>query len=237
MADLFYCPDLTVSPATLTGSEAHHAINVLRLKVNAAIDLFDGRGQSARGQVTSLTRREVVVEFTALTHHQPVPQPLTVAAAIPKGERLKWMVEKLAELSVVRFVPLLAERSVVKPGHSKLEKLEATVVSASKQSRNYRLMSIAAPLTLPELLEQSTNEAPASELLIAHPNAGPSSSRGSTQAGTTLMIGPEGGFTDDEVRQVCQAGGRAVCWPGAILRIETAAIVFAAEVIRNSRRS
>ena len=239
MADLFYCPDLTTSPATLTGPEAHHAINVLRLKVGDAADIFDGRGRSAAGHVVSLSRREVAIAFGQVSHREPRPQRVTVAAAIPKGDRLKWMVEKLAELGVDQYVPLLTQRSVVKPGRSKLEKLEATVVSAAKQSRNYHLMSIAAPVALTELLSRQNEAAESADrLLVAHPDetAVETSLSGVCERHTTVLIGPEGGFTDEEVRQVQSAGGQTVCWPGAILRIETAAIVFAADLVRSIRR-
>ncbi|MCR9200496.1 MAG: 16S rRNA (uracil(1498)-N(3))-methyltransferase [Planctomycetaceae bacterium] len=238
MADMFYCPNLTASPATLTGQEAHHAINVLRLKVGDAADIFDGCGHSAQGRVVSLSRREVAIEYTEVVRHESPPRRLTVAAAIPKGDRLKWMVEKLAELGVHQYVPLLTQRSVVKPGQNKLDKLAATVVSAAKQSRNYHLLSIAPPITLTDLLSRQQMETAESarRLFIAHPDATavdtPATSDGPTD--TTLLIGPEGGFTDGEVRQVEAADGQAISWSGGILRIETAAIVFAAELLRPS---
>lgn len=237
MADLFYCPDLVASPATLTGPEAHHAINVLRLKVGDAADIFDGRGGFATGHVVSLSRRDVAIAFEEVCHHKPRPQRITVAAAIPKGDRLKWMVEKLAELGVDQYIPLLTQRSVVKPGRSKLEKLEATVVSAAKQSRNYHLMSVAPPASLTELLARQTDDAEsARRLLLAHPDpAAVGISRDLSHTETVVLLGPEGGFTDEEVRQVQAVGGQIVSWPGSILRIETAAIVFAADLIRSIR--
>ena len=243
MPDLFYCPNLSASPVTLDGSEAHHAIHVLRLKPEAAIDLFDGQGRSVSGTVAAVNRRDVVVEFSQAVQHSERPHGLRVAAAIPKGDRLKWMVEKLAEMGVCEYIPLLTERGVVKPGDNKLEKLTATVVAACKQSRNSWLMSIARPIPLTELLADIPGP-----LVIAHPpalmDAGLASDRTVTrQEGVpatsddlqTLLVGPEGGFTTAEVETAIQSGARPIGWPDSILRIETAAVVFAAQLMQEAR--
>lgn len=226
MADLFHCSNLASSPAVLVGSEAHHALNVLRLKAGDAIDLFDGQGRYAHAIITSTTRRDLTAEFENVElQATPANSRLTVAAAIPKGDRLKWLVEKLAELGVETFIPLLAERSVVKPGTSKLNKLDATVIAAAKQSRNYRLMDIKEPARLESVL----NDHIESRILIAHPGTELSSAvHADPEQPSLLLVGPEGGFTEEEVRDVVRCGGQLMSWPGSILRIETAAIVFSA---------
>lgn len=241
MSELFYCPEILASGITLQTSEAHHAINVLRMKQHDTIRLFNGNGTTAEGRIERLTRREVMVEVLSIKDHQrPGQHQVIVAAAVPKGDRLKWMVEKLTELGVDRFVPLQTKRSVVQPGSSKLDKLQATVINAAKQSRNLWMMQLAAPIAFSDLLAQQNTR-----FLLAHPSATASlanSNADATQADTTdasqtILIGPEGGFTDAEVEVADQKNCRRLAWSGGILRIETAAVTFAAIMIMANRKA
>lgn len=227
MPDLFYCPDIQTPVSLLVDSEAHHAINVLRMKAGDAIRLFDGRGTTADGKIKSLNRREVTIAVRQTISHSPKREfKLTVAASPPKGDRLKWMIEKLTELGVDRFIPLQTSRTVVQPGGSKLKKLHATIISAAKQSGCLWLMEIAEPMALQTLL--STDD---SEYYFAHPGTETSDKTLFSDTNRTVVIGPEGGFTDDEVEFAKSSGASFLAWPGSILRIETAAIVFAATAL------
>lgn len=232
MSDQFFCPDLSAATAVLTDGEAHHLLHVMRLKTGATISLFDGRGTCARGSITDVTRNEVRVavesrQFTDL----PSVGRLTVAAALPKGDRLKWMIEKLTEVGVDRFVPLISERSVVRPHASRIEKLSMTVVAAAKQSGRAWLMELGEPVALPNLMAAA--DVAGERLLFAHlvdncDNAIPDS-----DGDKTVVIGPEGGFTDEEAELAQSHGAVLVSRPGPVMRTETAAVVFA--VLAGSR--
>lgn len=229
MPELFFCADLSSSRVTLSDAEAHHAIHVLRIRKNDNIDLFDGAGHMATAVITAVDRSTVTVSVLAKTFEsKPTTGLLTVAAAPPKGDRLKWMVEKLTELGVDSYVPLQTSRTVVDPRKSKLDKLNANVISAAKQSGQRWLMEITSPVTLNELV---SSKQVSRQLIVAHPyeagaqpTVGPDLSAGNC----VLLIGPEGGFTEGEVNLAKQAGASSICLPRTILRIETAAISFAA---------
>lgn len=231
MPDRYFCDDLQPATVELTDSEAHHAQHVMRLKVGDTVSLFDGQGTIADGTVSHFTRRAVRVE---LVDRQTVPEPnvgqVTIAAAVPKGDRVKWMVEKLTELGVHRWVPLNCHRSVTAPGPGRLQKLQATVISACKQSGRVHLMQIDVAQSLSESIRE-THERD-DELWIADlsPDAATSwqPANQTEPAGRTILIGPEGGFTQEEVDEAVTSGARRTFIAGHVLRTETAAVAFAA---------
>ena len=233
MSDRFYCPELTGDSATLDDAESHHAAHVMRVSAGDNVTLFNGMGMTADACVAEVGRRSVRLSILKCTQHEkPLASAyVTVAAAIPKGDRLKWMVEKLTEVGVDRFVPLICERSVVDPRTSKLQKLTATIVSASKQCGRNWLMQVTKPVTFSEVLD--TSDKSDESITVAHPKSAsriPSDATIRPQR-QTLLIGPEGGFTENEIELAERRKTRFLSWPEGILRTETAAIVFACLLI------
>lgn len=228
MTDRFFCDDVTSEKPFLSGAEAHHAIHVLRLKPGHAIELLDGAGTVAKAVIEVVQRDRVTVRATATSFVEKRTQEnLTIAAVPPKGDRLKWMVEKLTELGVDTYVPLQTERSVVDPRKSKLDKLAATVTSAMKQCGRRWRMEIAEPQSMKSLLQQCRESK--DTVLLAHP--GNTVEATEAKAGCrTLFIGPEGGFTESEVQLAADYSAHQIAWPNSILRIETAAVAFAARL-------
>ena len=229
MLDRFHCEDLAKSTVALSDSEAHHAIHVLRLKTNDTIELFDGAGTTATGIITAISRSTVTasVQSKHFVERRTSGQ-LSVAASPPKGDRLKWMIEKLTEIGVDRYIPLQTTRTVVDPRKTKLDKLGATVISAAKQSEQAWLMDIAPATSLSDLLAAQLSNC---QFHLAHPYETGSDTTAAADEQLTdhvLLIGPEGGFTDDEVSLARQSGATPICLAGTILRIETAAIAFSA---------
>jgi len=229
MPDRFFCADLSLQSVTLEDAEAHHAIHVLRLSVGQTLEVFDGCGTVATAVVKNVGRRAVSVDVAERSvASRSEEYPLTIAAAVPKGDRLKWMVEKMTELGVDRYIPLLTTRSVVDPKQTKLDKLQATVISACKQSRRNWLMEITEPTRFDDVLRSGTDQ---QSVYIAHPNIEPRDTSASlvnpASKSRLALIGPEGGFTPEEVEIALAAGALRLTWPGNILRIETAAIMAA----------
>ena len=159
---------------------------------------------------------------------------LTVAAAVPKGDRADWMVEKLSELGVAEFVPLAAARSVVLPGgRNKRERWVRIATESAKQSRRAGVMRVGELTPVAEALRVESGaacwflatEAESAPVQIATATA-------SLAVGATLVafVGPEGGWTDDELRQFAAASARAVRLTDTVLRVETAAVAVAAVV-------
>lgn len=227
MADRFFCADLSASSTTLAGPEAHHAIHVMRIRPGRILQLFDGAGTSADACVHSLTRSTVTLEITSRHFTaRPVTGRLTLAVAPPKGDRLKWMIEKLTEIGVDRFIALRCDRSVVDPRQSRLDKLAATVIGAAKQCRRDWLMELGGPADLSDVLQESV--AGGDQVFLAHPTANDGTvDTSAAMNNCTILVGPEGGFTDAEVAAAEQQGARRLAWKGNILRTETAAIAFA----------
>jgi 16S rRNA (uracil1498-N3)-methyltransferase len=212
--------------ATLTGDEARHLARVLRAKVGDEIRVFDGGGREWPAQVAAIDRDRV-----ALTVGEPLPagpgpaRPLTIAVALPKGDRQKWLVEKLTELGAERLVPLVTARGVAEATASAQARLARGVIEACKQCGRNTLMEIGAPSTLEALARRH----PDALRLIAHPGGRPLDDCIRTKAGEIVAtIGPEGGFTPDEIETADRLGFERVSLGPHILRIETAAIAIAA---------
>lgn len=214
---------------TLPAEEAQHLGQVLRGRPGLIVHLFDGKGRLVEGVVESIARRDAVVRVTAVLHEETPPRltpELHLACAIPKGDRARWMMEKLTELDVDSLTPLETTRSVVEPGSGKLEKFHQTVLAACKQSRRNRLMTIHSPISWSIWLASLPADEP---LWIADPNGEPLVSNNLPPSKRVhVAIGPEGGLTDDEISEGQARGARLFHLGSNILRIETAAVAIAA---------
>ena len=209
----------------LPPTEAHHVRNVLRLVVGDAVELFDAAGTTAAGRIVSVASDGVVVDVASVVEGDRSAVALTVAAAVPKGDRAEWMVEKLSELGVNRFVPLAAARSVVLPaGRNKIERWERIAVEAAKQCRRTGVMAIDAVTPLADVLRGSPGW-----VLATEGDAKPVG-RLPIPPTLTVLVGPEGGWTADELAACAAAGWSAVRLTRTVLRVETAAVAVAAVV-------
>ncbi len=238
MSDRFFldpdCSTIEGELATLGGDEAHHFSRVMRGKAGDTVILFDGSGFFWRGVVQNVSKTAVSVRISAkMPDAIESPLHLTVASALPKGERQRFLVEKLAELGVKRFVPLQLDRSVAKADKKTTEKFRRYVVEAAKQCDRNVLMGITEEMSLQEfnaLLETECTK------LILHPvslgEVGQTMAREIILNGMpkeiAVLVGPEGSFTDREVAQALQHGFKPVELGKRILRTETACIAAAA---------
>jgi len=225
MSNRFFTPDpLAPGEFLLTGSEAHHLASVRRFTAGDRVTLFNGDGREHSAEVIATDRKRVLLNvFEAVPADRELPFELIIAAAMPKGDRGDFLIEKLVELGVARFVPLHTERSVVQPKETRLEKLKAAVIEASKQCGRNVLMRIDPLTKWTEYVKREANGV----RLVLHP--GDANSRRDEPGGSLVVaVGPEGGFTDDEVLLADTAGWKRVSLGPRILRIETAAIAAAA---------
>jgi 16S rRNA (uracil1498-N3)-methyltransferase len=209
----------------LTGDEARHLAGVMRARVGDEVTLFDGSGCEFTAKVTKPGKQAVELEIVARHEiSRELALPLTLGVALPKGDRQKWLVEKATELGVTRLVPLVTERGVAQPLEAALERLRRSVIEASKQCGRNRLLEIGEPLALAEFAAA----APAHALrLIAHPGGAELNTLAKAEE-LWAAVGPEGGFTDEEVAAAERALWQRVSLGRAILRVETAAIALAA---------
>ena len=198
------------NPAVLSAEESRHAVRALRLGPGDRVTVFDAR-ESWTGEIESVDGRVRI----RLLERAPraALRAVTVAAAAPKGARLDWMVEKLAELGVAEFQPVRFARSVAPLGESKRKRLEKVALAAAKQS-GAPVMRIAT--------ERRAADLPV-DAMLAHPGA-----EGTLPSGGGLVvIGPEGGLTAEEEGRFA----RRFSLGPTLLRIETAAVVAAARLL------
>jgi 16S rRNA (uracil1498-N3)-methyltransferase len=221
--------DAALEPGTrvrLQGSAASHVTRVLRLRLGEALTLFNGAGgeyaaridQAHGGEVTLAVGEQQMIERES-------PLPLTLVQGISRGERMDLVVQKATELGVGRIVPVLTERSVVRlDAHQADRKLihwRAIVVSACEQSGRNRLPEVLPPAGLREFLRSGA--ATGTRLLLS-PLAPRRLAEVKPDGGATVLIGPEGGLSEEEQQAAVQAGFEAVRMGPRVLRTETAAL-------------
>lgn len=218
---------VTAFTVDLEAEEARHAALVLRLRVGAEVELFDGRGLACRGVLVNVDRKRTSVRLTHWRRSPALTPTLHLAVAPPKGGRLDDLVNQLVQLGVARLTPLLTARSVVHPRETKLERLTKVVVEATKQCGRDELMQLAAPSTLNDWLTQPM--ADGALRLLADP-AGAAELPTSVQSAQQIcvLIGPEGGWDDSELAAAREAGYTPWRLAPHVLRIETAAAAAAA---------
>lgn len=229
MPNRFFIANLPeTGTAVLDGLEAHHLIHVLRGSPGDVVQLFDGAGLVASAQITSLHKRDAKLQILGSHREEPAPRQIVVATAVPKGDRFDWLIEKATELGVTRIIPLRTSRSVVDPRDSKLEKQRQAVIAACKQSGRNHLLELSPTTTWTDFANRELGSAAS---YIAHP--GPTTLSGmpslwNGKASIIFAIGPEGGFTEDEVELAVRLGATPISLGPRILRIETAVLALAA---------
>jgi 16S rRNA (uracil1498-N3)-methyltransferase len=231
---LFYAEHLADPGATLTlaGDEARHATASRRLQVGETLWLFDGRGGLVRATLLHITARGRALDLRIEERRvEPPPKPaIHLACALPKGDRQGTLLDMATQLGMIEFTPLVCERSVVRPGANSAERWRRICLEACKQSRRSYLPILHASATPQEMVAREAGRA--NSVWIAHPSAtAVAVSRAVEQnssADVTILVGPEGGFTEEEVARTIGAGAKQIALGSAILRIETAAVALVA---------
>ena len=233
MADpRFYTGPQKLEPGlvALSETESRHAASSRRLAVGDEVVLFDGRGSEARGQIESIDRRAVRVEIAVVeSRDADAPVELTLAVSFPKGPRQDVLVEKCTELGVAAIWPMRCERSIAEPSAHRLGKLRRTVIEACKQSQRAWLCELSEPVPFAEVVGSIGRFEAA---VIADGSADRSNAGGPTSHKSVLaLVGPEGGFTTEELEAARDAGCGALVLGQTILRTETAAIAAAVRLL------
>ncbi len=226
----FYCPSAVAldSLPELPPAAAHHAHRVLRLRVSDAVQIFDGEGNACDAVI-----HEITGKYVTLTAHKPWPaeaEPalrLTLAQAMCSSEKMDWVIQKATELGAVEIQPVQTQRSVAKLSEERVQRRtrhwHEVAVAACEQSGRNRLPRIHAPQDFNAWLAQVRDSSDTKFILLPQ-GAQALHTQPRPQRGATLLIGPEGGFTDDEA-QLAQSIGFIPLRLGArVLRTETAAI-------------
>jgi len=211
----------------LASEESHHGIKVLRLRLGDPLVLFDGVGGEAAAVVLRIERRGLFVTAgTPTTRPFDLSRRLTLAVALPKVPHQSALFEKCTELGVAAIRPIHAERSVFRPGDEASRKWARWMIEAARQSRRAWVPEILEPMTFQESLCKAGEFDAAA---IAHPHGFSEPFREWIAAcvpGSSIIvwIGPEGGWTADELDAAARAGIRRTRLSPTILRTETAAM-------------
>ncbi|HEY2276322.1 MAG TPA: 16S rRNA (uracil(1498)-N(3))-methyltransferase [Steroidobacteraceae bacterium] len=213
----------------LQGNAASHITRVLRLRAGAALIVFDGGGGEYEAYIERAHGGEVLVALGARADtERESPLPLTLAQGVSRGERMDLVVQKATELGVSHLVPVLTERSVVRltaqQSDRKVNHWRAIVVAACEQCGRNRLPSVAAPVPLGELLKGSSAGTADTRLLLSPAGTATLKDVPHPTAGVTVLVGPEGGLTEEEEKSAIATGFTALHVGPRVLRTETAAI-------------
>jgi 16S rRNA (uracil1498-N3)-methyltransferase len=212
----------------LSDADRRHLGTVLRLRAGAALEVADGQG----GRAAARLEEGRVALTTAPVVQEPLAPRLVLAQALPKGRKLDEVVRQVTELGVDAIVPLEAARCVARlEGASKRaaarERWEAVARAAAAQARRSRVPEVLAPVPAAAIEQLLTDLGPGTTLLVAHPGGdGPrhlvAGISGEVGASVVVAIGPEGGWTPEELATFGRVGGRQLGLGPSVLRTEHA---------------
>jgi 16S rRNA (uracil1498-N3)-methyltransferase len=217
--------EVSGSRAFLIGAHAQHLSQVLRARIGQEFDITAG-DEVRRGRITGVSRDRVELELGAKIP-TPCSVPVTLVLSIFKFDRMEWAIEKCTELGVARIIPMIARRTeahLAAAAAKRVERWRRIAVQSAEQSRRSSPPEIAQPLKLTDAavlpgslriqLSETETEATLKEVLQSYSGDG----------ALILALGPEGGWTDEELKLFCEAGWISASLGSTILRAETAAI-------------
>lgn len=229
----FFCPLPLAIGAVITLPEnlAHH-IHVLRLAAGEPVVLFNGEGGEYTATLTAVERRRALAEVKTFSPREAeLPYAITLAQALPEGTKMDWIIEKAVELGVSAIQPIAAQRCVVRLSAERAEKKrehwQSIIEAAAEQSGRNRLPHLAEPAEFNDwVCRQDLHRR-----IMLSPRAEQSFSewaRHHPPQCVTLLIGPEGGFSDQEENFAMQQGVLPLSCGPRVLRTETAALAAVA---------
>jgi len=215
----------------LPADVAHH-INVVRMAPGDTLTLFNGDGGEYTAVLTEVQKKKAWAEVKVFVPREAeLPFAVTLAQALPEGTKMDWIIEKATELGVAGIQPLAARRCVVRlsaeRAEKKLEHWNGIVVSASEQCGRNRLAAVAPPQEFREWIGQQDLH----KRVILTPRAAGSLAdwaRHQPAQALSIMVGPEGGFSDEEEALALQHGALPLSIGPRVLRTETAALAAVA---------
>ncbi|MHC5059780.1 MAG: RsmE family RNA methyltransferase [Planctomycetota bacterium] len=228
----FYCESIRQGLVRLTPDQAHHLVNVLRLTVGGHVELFDGKGTLARAVITDINRKAVTLQAEV-----PCREParttsrIIIAASIAKGQRFDWLLTKCTELGVDHIAAVIFERTVkLAKGASAIQRYDKLAIAAARQCGRIFLPKITGPADLARTLGHLKNDYPDARLIFGSLDRQAESAVELARDGkdTIAFVGPEGGFTQEEINMLKTAGASEAHLTDTTLRVETAAVAFAA---------
>ena len=226
-------PRVFVAPGTfpdIVGPDVHYLRDVLRLKPNDELELLDGTGLVHSAKISTITPERVVCQVLGSRPSASEPATkITLAQALPKSFKMDFIVEKCTELGVARIIPMLTARTIAKG--IKLDRWRKLAKEAAEQSGRAIIPEISAALNFSEVLKLKGQF----DLALIpweqeKTNGLKSLLRSNNPSSLLILIGPEGGFTPEEVQSATKVGFHSVSLGKRIMRTETAGLATLANI-------
>ncbi|RKU12908.1 16S rRNA methyltransferase [Candidatus Poribacteria bacterium] len=228
-------PQISKDTIHISDSERHHLLNVLRLKASDQVEVFDGEGNRYIASLCDTRTSPLQAKILQHQFHPHTPPYITLFQGLPKFDKMDLIVQKTTEIGVNEIVPMICQRSIPKSvvQEKRTVRWQRIANEAAKQCKRLHFAHVFAPQGLEEclgrvdhldlliLLWEGERRQGLKEILRNHGEA----------KSVGLFVGPEGGFTDEEVGLALQNGCVSATFGDNILRTETAAIVGVASVM------
>ncbi len=233
----FFIDDLLADDMVMGGQEAHHMQNVLRLSPGDEVIIVATDGQAGIATIVSLGQREITLKLLErLTENQEAPVEIVLVQGLPKSDKMDYIVQKATELGVTAIIPLAADESVVKYDQHKQQarqtRWQKIAVEAAKQCRRNHVPTVGAVQNLRQFLNSIGRD---TQIIMLYEGQTPVGIKQVLTAHQfrryVLIVGPEGGFSSDEVALAQEKGAQLVTMGPRILRTETAAVAAVAIVM------
>lgn len=216
---------LTGETIALEESASHHLSKVLRMQQGRELILFNGTGGEFTATITEITKKHVQVTIgDHLAENRESPLRLELAIGISRGERFDWVLQKATELGVTKITPLITERTEVKIGGDRQEKMherwQQILISACEQCQRNLIPQLTAPVQIADWLKTVDSDL----CFVLHHRDSQALPADKNPQSVTLLIGPEGGLSDREIAHALEQNFKALTLGPRVLRTETAPV-------------
>ncbi len=224
----FFVAPFDGDTAVISGQDAHHIARVLRMQIGDSLTLCDAHGTDYACEILSIGDGEVSlhVRDRAPSATEPTTS-VTLYQGLPKSEKMEWIIQKCVEIGITRIVPVAMSRCVVKvngaDGEKKRSRWQKIAAGAAEQSGRGIIPEVAAPISFDTMLSALKEE----YAVTFYEGGGVSLSMlvGESTRQVSIVIGPEGGFSSDEIEKLRENGAHIATLGKRILRCETAPMV------------
>lgn len=233
---IFYLNIIDNDRASLEGDEAKHCIKVLRHKIGDKIHGIDGQGSKVAGTITKIEHHKVYLAINDCKENwgEHLYDIRLGVSLLRLRDRFEWIIEKAVELGVSEFVPIICKRTYKYPGKWKPERINKIILSATKQSKRSKIMSLALPTPMKDFIDLDHSNIKLMGYCEATTPLHTLQKEITIQKSISLLIGPEGDFTSEEVALAAEKQFHTLSFGENRLRTETAAI-YAMSFIKASK--
>ena len=230
----FFSTDIHDNHIRITGADAHHIGKALRMRVGEELTVCDQNGTDYIGVIESISPQEVILKI--ISSAPTVAEPsisITLYQGLPKSDKMDWIVQKSVELGVSRIVPVMTSRSISRTdsdkGDKKRDRWQKIAAEAAGQSGRGRIPEVSSPFTWKQMMQ----EIPHDNALIFYEGGGKplTSLIAPDMTELAIIVGPEGGFSPEEVAALQEIGVVSATLGKRILRCETAPVAALAAIL------